>query len=422
MNLSDNEEIKVQTKIELLDSIMGSGKTQGVIQWMLNNPQNKYLYVSPMLTEVEERIPTACQALEFTYPCTEEYKTKGQHLLKLLEEGCNVSFTHSLFTDLTKQHLALIRKHEYVLIVDEEVAFIEPYKGNYSRDDIVSLEKAGHIRVEEDNLGRVVWQWYDDNEMNDTAYSKLKRMSDLGMLYCAKRDRKIMVVHLPIELVQSSRRVILLTYLFKGSVMESFMDLKGIEIVPFAEVRPLKSTTDVLSKAKSLITFIDTTTTKTVSNLSMSSTWYSKNATTADLEKVSNAIFSVYRKFGDKESFIFTAPKSLADYQYVKDEKLKRNIIHKKMPKDVDWIYCGTKATNMWSHKSIAVHAYNRFVNTAIKAYLQDYGTPPDDDMFALSEMVQWIFRTCIRNDEPLQLCILNNRMKGLLCNWLNGN
>lgn len=412
----------MQTKIELLDSIMGSGKTQGVIQWMLNNPQNKYLYVSPMLTEVEERIPTACQSLEFTYPCTEEYKTKGQHLFKLLEEGCNVSFTHSLFTDLTKQHLALIRKHEYVLIVDEEVAFIEPYKGNYSRDDIVSLEKAGHIRVEEDNLGRVVWQWYDDNEMNDTAYSKLKRMSDLGMLYCAKRDRKIMVVHLPIELVQSSRRVILLTYLFKGSVMESFMDLKGIEIVPFKEVVPPKTTKDVLTKAKSLITFIDTTTTKAVSNLSMSSTWYSKNATTADLEKVSNAIFSVYRKFGDKESFIFTAPKSLADYQYVKDEKLKRNIIHKKMPKDVDWIYCGTKATNMWSHKSIAVHAYNRYVNTAIKAYLQDYGTPPDDDMFALSEMVQWIFRTCIRNDEPLQLCILNNRMKGLLCNWLNGN
>lgn len=411
----------MQTKIELLDSIMGSGKTQGVIQWMLNNPQNKYLYVSPMLTEVEERIPTACQALEFTYPCTEEYKTKGQHLLKLLEEGCNVSFTHSLFTDLTKQHLAMIRKHEYVLIVDEEVAFIEPYKGNYSRDDIVSLEKAQHIRVEEDNLGRVVWQWYDDNEMNDTAYSKLKRMSDLGMLYCAKRDRKIMVVHLPIELVQSSRRVILLTYLFKGSVMESFMDLKGIEIVPFKEVTPPKTTKDVLTKAKNLITFIDTTTTKAVSNLSMSSTWYSKNATTADLERVSNAIFSVYRKFGDKESFIFTAPKSLADYQYVKDEKLKRNIIHKKMPKDVDWIYCGTKATNMWSHKSIAVHAYNRYVNTAIKAYLQDYGTPPDDDMFALSEMVQWIFRTCIRNDEPLQLCILNNRMKGLLLDWLDG-
>ena len=110
-----------------------------------------------MLTEVEERIPEACRALEFVYPCTEEYKTKGEHLLKLLQEGCNISFTHSLFTDLTKHHLALIKKHEYVLIVDEEVAFIEPYKGIYDRDDILSLEKAGHIRVLEDDLGRVEW-------------------------------------------------------------------------------------------------------------------------------------------------------------------------------------------------------------------------------------------------------------------------
>lgn len=411
----------MKTKIELLDSIMGSGKTQGVIQWMLNNPQNKYLYVSPMLTEVEERIPEACRALEFVYPCTEEYKTKGEHLLKLLQEGCNISFTHSLFTDLTKHHLALIKKHEYVLIVDEEVAFIEPYKGIYDRDDILSLEKAGHIRVLEDDLGRVEWLWYDDDEMSKTVYSKLKRMCDLGMLYCAKRDRKIMVVHLPIEIVQSSRRVILLTYLFEGSVMEAFMNLKGVEITHFKEVKLLKTTQQVLKESKNLITFIDTTTTKAVSKLSMSSVWYSKNATSEELEKVTNAIFSIYRKYGDRDNFIFTAPKALADYEYIKKERLKRTVIHKKLPKDVDWIYCGTKATNTWSHKTVALHAYNRYVNTAIKAYLQDYGNPPNDDKFALSEMVQWIWRTCIRDDQPLKLCIMSARMKKLFVEWLEG-
>lgn len=409
------------TKIELLDSIMGSGKTLGVIQWMLNNPQNKYLYVSPMLTEVEERIPEACRSLEFVYPCTEEYKTKGLHLLALLQEGCNVSFTHSLFTDLTKQHLALIRKHEYILIVDEEINFIESYSGTYKRDDIVTLEKAGHITVNEADLGRVTWQWYNDEDMGDTAYSKLKRMSDLGMLYCAKRDRRIMVVHLPIELVQSSRRVILLTYLFEGSVMEAFMKLKGIEVVPFTDVKVIKKTSAVLKRAKDLITFIDTPSSKAVSKLSMSSTWYNKNASLADLQKISNALFSVYSKYGDRDSFIFTAPKSLADYQYIKKEKITRHILSKRMPKDVNWIYCGTKATNIWAHKTVAVHAYNRYVNTAIKAYLQDYGTPPDDDRFALSEMVQWIYRTQIRDDNPIQLCVMSQRMKRLLTDWLDG-
>lgn len=408
-------------KIELLDSIMGSGKTQGVIQWMLNNPQNKYLYVSPMLTEVEDRIPEACRSLEFVYPCTEEYKTKGEHLLKLLEEGCNVSFTHSLFTDLTKRHLALIKKHEYILIVDEEINFIESYSGNYKRDDIVSLEKAGHISVNEEDLGRVTWQWYNDDEMGDTAYSKLKRMSDLGMLYCAKRDRRIMVVHLPIELVQSSRRVILLTYLFEGSVMEAFMKLKKVEVVPFTEVKLLKTTKEVLNRAKELITFIDTPSTKLVSKLSMSSTWYNKNATLADLQKISNALFSVYSKYGTRANFIFTAPKALSDYSYIKKERITKHILNKRMPKDVTWIYCGTKATNLWAHKTVAVHAYNRFVNTAIKAYLQDYGTPPDDDKFALSELVQWIYRTQIREDKPIELCIMSLRMKKLLTEWLEG-
>lgn len=408
------------TKIELLDAIMSAGKTEGIIKWMLSNPQNKYLYVSPMLTEVEERIPTACQALEFVYPCTESYKTKGQHLLALLQEGCNVSFTHSLFSDLSKQHLALIRKHEYVLVVDEEVAFIEAYKGKYKRDDILSLEKAGHIKIDEEDLGRVIWNWYDDEEITDTAYSMLKRMSDLGMLYCARRDRRIMVVHLPVELVQASRRVILLTYLFEGSVMEAFMKLKGMDVVPFTEVKLMKETKDVLKRAKSLINFVDTPTTKGVSKLSMSYTWYENNASSVNLERISDAIFSIYRKYNSKEDFLFTAPKPFSDIEYIKKYRVKKHLLHKKMPKDVDWIYCGTKATNIWSHKSVVVHAYNRYVNMSIKAYLQDYGSPPDDDKFALSEMVQFIWRSCIRKDEPIQLCIFSPRMKKLLCDWLD--
>lgn len=75
------------TKIEVLDAIMGSGKTHGIIKWMLSNPSNKYLYISPMLTEVEQRTPDACEALEFTFPTTEDHKTKSLHLLELLREG-----------------------------------------------------------------------------------------------------------------------------------------------------------------------------------------------------------------------------------------------------------------------------------------------------------------------------------------------
>jgi hypothetical protein len=402
------------TRIEVLDAVMGSGKTTGIIKWMTDNPQNKYLYVSPMLSEVEERIPSACESLEFTYPNTEEYKTKSIHLLELLKDGKNISFSHSLFSDMTKEHLYWIKRHQYTLIVDEELNFIEAYKGGYGKDDIVSLEKSGHIFVDTDNLGKVSWTW-DDME-GSTVYSKLKRLCDLDMLYCAKRDRSMMVIHLPLELVSCSKRTILLTYLFEGSLMECFMKMRGVEISKFTDLG-YYSDTDTKDKAKRLINFVDTRTTKAVKKLSMSFTWYANSASKEELDLISKALLSMYRK-APKGEFLFTSAKEVGTRYDDKGRKRKRTILHKDIPDD-QFLYSGAKATNIYSHKSVLVHAYNRFPNLVIKAYLQDYGTPPDEDKFALSEMIQWIWRSRIRNDEPITLCVLNKRMELLLKQWL---
>jgi hypothetical protein len=405
---------KLLTKIEVLDAVMGSGKTTGIIKWMTDNPQDKYLYVSPMLSEVEERIPSACESLEFTYPNTEEFHSKSAHLLALLKYGKNVSFTHALFSDMTKEHLYWIKKHQYTLVVDEEIDFIESYKGVYGKDDIVSLEKSGHVLVDENNLGKVSWTW--DNMEGDTVYSRLKRLCDLDMLYCAKRDREMMVIHLPLELVSCSKRTVLLTYLFEGSLMECFMKMRGVEISRFTDLGEY-SDSMIRTKARELIQFVDTKTTKSVKNLSMSYTWYSNSARQDELEMISKALFSMYRK-SPKGEFLFTAPKEVSTRYDDKGKKRKRTILHRDVP-DEHFLYSGAKATNIYSHKSMLVHAYNRFPNLVIKAYLQDYGTPPDEDRFALSEMIQWIWRSRIRNDEPIMLCVLNKRMEKLLKDWL---
>ncbi len=293
-------------KIEVLDAIMGSGKSRGIIKWMLDNPGDKYLYISPMLTEVEERIPTECAAIDFVFPTTEEYKSKSEHLLHLLREGNNVSFTHSLFSELSKKHLEQIAKHNYVMVIDEEVSLIEPYSGKYKQGDILSLEKAEHIRIDEENLGKIEWLWLDMEE--GTQYSALKRLCEIDMLYCTKRSREMMVTQLPIALVESSKRTIVLTYLFKGSVMESFLKLKGIEMVDFTEVKLMKTTEQVLTQAKELITFKHLPSTNAIRNYNLSSTWYSKQATKDELKKVGAAIRGVFRK-EDKDDLLLTLPK-----------------------------------------------------------------------------------------------------------------
>ena len=393
---------------------MGSGKTLGIIKWMLANPNNKYLYISPMLTEVEQRIPEACEALEFTFPTTEEHKTKSLHLLELLTDGCNISFTHSLFSELSKRHLEQIARHNYVLIIDEEVSLIEPYQGKYKKGDIISLEEAGHIKVDEDNLGKVEWLWKEMSE--DTQYSGLQRLCSIDMLYCSKRNREMMVTQLPMSLVESAKRTIILSYLFKGSVMESFLKLKGIEVVDFTEVELLKDTKQVMLEARELITLCSTTATNAVKNYSMSSTWYSTTANKDQLKKLSSAIRSVYRKAG-KDDLLLTLPKDNAS------RESKRSVVHPNINLEGVFLYCGARATNDYASKSVALHAYNRYVNLVVKSYLQDYGLEldaiPDDDQFALSEMIQWIWRTRIRENKPIDLYILPKRMESLFKQWL---
>ena len=393
---------------------MGSGKTLGIIKWMLSNPNNKYLYISPMLTEVEQRIPEACEALEFTFPTTDEHKTKSLHLLELLREGCNISFTHSLFSELSKKHLEQIARHNYVLIIDEEVSLIEPYQGKYKKGDIISLEEAGHIKVDEDNLGKVEWLWKEMSE--DTQYSGLQRLCSIDMLYCSKRNREMMVTQLPMSLVESSKRTIILSYLFKGSVMESFLKLKGIEVVDFTEVELLKVTKQVMLEARELITLCSTTATNAVKNYSMSSTWYSTTANKDQLKKLSSAIRSVYRKVG-KDDLLLTLPKDNAS------RESKRSVVHPNINLEGVFLYCGARATNDYASKSVALHAYNRYVNLVVKSYLQDYGLEldaiPDDDQFALSEMIQWIWRTRIRENRSIDLYILPKRMESLFKQWL---
>lgn len=405
-------------EIEVLDSIMGSGKTVGIIDWMNNQPTERFIYVSPLLSEVEDRIPQSCPLLDFVSPNTDTHDTKSDHLLELLQTGVNVAITHSLFTDISHNHLTAIDDNDYVLIIDEEIDFIEQYSGkDYSDTDIITLESSGHIRVNEDNLGRVEWTWNSDKFIEGSTYTKLKRMCDLEMLHCSKRDRAMMVLHLPISLVTVTKRTIVMTYLFKGSIMSKFMQMKGIGVKKFNEFDLLKSETQVKQNAKMLITHYTTPSVDKVKKLNLTATWY-KHASKDNLRKVESAIRSACRKgSGCFTDVCYTLPKEM-----VIPAKINRKphiVIKAYSPSDC-FLYCGTKATNQYSHKRVMVHAFNRHPMQSVSSYLQDYGFPILADEFALSECIQWVWRSSIRKDEPIMLCFLSPRMEKLFNYWLD--
>ena len=408
--------------VEIFDRIMGSGKTSAICTWMKDNPQNKYIYVSPMLSEVTDRIPTECHELEFTTPSTEEHNSKSEHILELLWQGKNICTTHSLYELLTEEHTEAVALQGYVLVIDEEVDFIKPYT-RYHRDDIMSLEDKGFLEIDYDVDGGVKWLWEDMKD--NTVYSRLRRDCNMGLIYVTKRGRdtnKTMIVtHVPPKLVDVVERTIVLTYKFTGSVMDRFFSLRGYEMIPFTEMDTYRKESEIIGQIGELINYIDTPSIRKIKNsdigAGMSSSWYD-NAKVANRDRIGKAISSAARSVkATSDSMIYTMPKKYA----IADRPSKKDILIKvpRYNSEMCWLHSGCRATNAYSDRTTAIHAYNRYPSVPVQSYLQDYGDPVLPEEFALSELLQWVWRTSIRNNEPINLGILSRRMDNIFKDWL---
>jgi hypothetical protein len=84
------------------------------------------------------------------------------------------------------------------------------------------------------------------------------------------------------------------------------------------------------------------------------------------------------------------------------------------------WIPNNAKATNDYRHKKSLAYLCNLFHNPLIKGYFEDRGITVYEELYALSEMIQWIWRSQIRDDRPIKVFIPSERMRSLFIRWLN--
>jgi len=410
----------VANKIEVLDAIMGSGKSTSMLKWVDEQPNGCFLYVTPLLTESEVRVVEACTINKFTAPSVnEKVETKSSVLLDMLKAGVNISITQSLYSMLTKEHLSLIELNEYTIILDEEVSFIYPIGNDYSHNDFKYLKGTNRISV--DDSGRVVW--LDTEILDNTKYSKLCNMCNLGMVYEAKRDGGWFVMQMPIDLLRCAKRVILMTYLFEGSVLDSFLKLKGFDVLPFTEVKVRDISKESIRR---LIEFVGDRQVEYWSAESFSSHWYTNKANQKMLTKLAKDIRAIANSEKAKSGEVLWCVPSV----YAKPKKIENKRVAPisygvgsgAMVGDLiqgNFLQCSSRATNGYRDRWLMIHCFNRFPNRAVAVYLEDYGFPVDDERFALAEFLQWLWRSRIRNGEPIKVCILPKRMRKLFQDWL---
>lgn len=408
---------------------MSSGKTTAVMDWMKSNPEELYMFVAPSLDEAESRVPDYCEELYFQSPSTELHENKSQHLLDLLKSGTNISTTHHLFSNMREQHLQVIKDKGYIVVVDENVDLVESYNGKVTKKDLELLIKSKSLYVDTNNLGQLVWLDEDDDNFK---YNKLRSKCRANQVFSAKRSDTMLVTLLPLSLIHSAKRFIVITYLFEGSVMNIYLKSMGFTFKPFTEVKLRYTDEQIKVAAREMIKISSTKSVDAVMDYGQSHRWYTtgKGGSKGNLKEIASAIRSVYRLHSKaKERVLVTCPKDLIEPPH--KAKNGRSIKDAKVPLQQLWLDSGCKGTNNYKDRDVVIYCYNKYPNSPVNNWMVDWGMGGIDyDTYALSEMVQFIWRSCIRDmklDEggnliggkPLHLYITNRRMLNIFKEWL---
>jgi hypothetical protein len=412
--------------VEVLDALPGSGKTHAIINYMSLHQDKKWLYISPMLEETEERVPKQALDLgmEFFVPYEDKMYSKSDTCYEALLKGYNICCTHNLMYLFSKKHLEILSLQGYNVVSDEELNLINGY--SIKKEDFDFLLKNKIIDIQQD--GRVVF--LDEDMSLGARYGDIKAKSDLGMLYAANRSDQFLVTQLSPKIIEAADRFILLTYNYKDSLMQVFLKMHKYDYKIFNEVTLWKTDEEIKETLRKRINIIETPSVKKIQNrYSLSKSWWS-NAKSTERNEVAKAIRSVMKNCNiSRDDMFYTVPK---DYS-VSSKGFNTKYIGNEPKKDsngnsIDYtrtfIACNARSTNKYANKQLATHAYNLFPNQAVKAFIQGKGFYCNDEVYALNMLIQWLFRGCIRKKEGiLNVAILSKRMSVLFKEWLiNGS
>jgi hypothetical protein len=142
----------------------------------------------------------------------------------------------------------------------------------------------------------------------------------------------------------------------------------------------------------------------------LSSSWYTKEKNKLLITQLKNNTYNYFsHKINGKSK----------DNMWTTFKKQKANLSGKGYQRG--FVSLTARATNDYADKYNLAYLSNIFFNPLVKQFFVDRNVKVNEDLYALSEMIQWIWRSRIRkdNDEIINLYIPSSRMRRLLNNWL---
>ncbi|SUA70328.1 Uncharacterised protein [Paenibacillus polymyxa] len=395
---------------------MGSGKTTSAIQMMNKIDDDKYIYITPYLDEIA-RIKNTCTQRKFYEPkvftMDGEIFFKLDSLHKLLSEGKNIATTHALFKMATEETRELIYNEGYTLILDEALEVIKELK--VSPDDTKMLLKEW---MKQDENGLIQWDTKKESLQGvyNGKFQTVRRYALNNNLIM--HNGVILLWNFPPDIFKLFKESYILTYLFSAQLQKYYFDIHGIEY----EYYNVKVENDLYmfsqeinnddTKIKEAIKrnmFIYEGTLNKIGDehYSLSKSWYSKK--THLHKQLKNNTLNYFNNIMQSKS---------NDNMWTTFKDYKSKISGKGYTKG--YVSVTERSTNKYCHKKVLAYAVNRFASPLIESYFHTKNIKINQELFALSELVQWIWRSAIRNNEEINLYIPSQRMRSLLNQWLD--
>lgn len=394
--------------IYVIDAPCGAGKTSSAINMINETGSNKqFMYVTPFLPEID-RIKKSCPDIQFKDPDKHGSKLRGLHYD--LGKGRNTITTHALFRRFSKLTEELIEAGNYTLILDEVANVVENIV--LAEQDKEMLVEHGLITISEVD-GKVSWAKKDYDRIG--KFNEIRVSAESGNLYCYQK--KFFLWTFPIEVFKSFKDVYILTYLFDAQIQKYYYDFYNVQFKRLY----VEHTSDgyflteekkeySLNKYKELIKIVDDDKLNFIGEkkTALSKNNFLKNHGLRIVAK--NNIYNFFKHIAKS--------KSRFNMWAVFDD-FKREIAGKGYTKG--YVAINARATNDYQHKTALAYIVNRFMRPEISNFFRDKGIKVDEELWALSELIQWLFRSAVRNNEKITIYIPSKRMRDLLIKWMNG-
>ena len=403
--------------IKVCDCIMGSGKSSSCINYMNEHPEKRYIYITPY-TDEAERIVNACPSLDFREPSDKNPETgwsKSGDTIRLVQLGKNVASTHQCFKFYTEVLLEYIQAGGYTLMIDENVSVLEEYK-DICPTDLQLMVDGGYIEKNGDTYKYTGKEYGGKWGREAIRFIKSRNMIEMR----ESNGASYYYWAIPENLLTAFQDVIIMTYMFEGTDMYYYLKMRNIpyQYIGIRHDSAGYHFSDTLENEnkwtglKEKIHICDRKKLNAIGNdeYALSMHWFAIHQNDAVMEQlkknISNWFNNINRGIENNKRLWATIGES---YGMLRGRGVWVN--------NLAFNY---RATNDYADRVILAYPVNIFTNVTKKNYYIRNGLVYDEDRYALSVMVQWIFRSAVRNGKDIWIYIPSSRMRRLLCEWLD--